>query len=151
MCLLKFYSEVAIFAKNLPATVDDVSMETTHKAIDEFSPVVKASNSLAMFLKANESDIKVCGETNGYFREVIDFKAKFDELITWNTNATSKMSQGVIDEAARMIQDVDAILHRFKEISNELKKRHWPTGSRVLQRGKVASRKSRPYFPQVWA
>ena len=55
-------------------------METSHKAIDEFVPVVKAANSLSMYLKANESDIKVCGETNGYLREVIDFKAKSDEL-----------------------------------------------------------------------
>ena len=72
-------------------------METTHKAIDDFSPVLKATNSLAMFLMANESDIKVCGETNGYFRGVIDFKATFDELLMWSTDATSKMSQGVID------------------------------------------------------
>ena len=40
MRLLKFHSEFAIFAKNLPATVDVVSMETSHKAIDEFLPVV---------------------------------------------------------------------------------------------------------------
>ena len=62
MRLLKFHFEVAIFSKNLPATVDVVSMETSHKAIDDFLPVVKAANSLSMYLKANESDMKVCGE-----------------------------------------------------------------------------------------
>jgi hypothetical protein len=108
--LLKFYSAASIFAKNLPATLDKVNVEAEHKAIDDFSPVLKAANSLAMFLKANEGDIQVCGETNGYFREVIDFKDKIDGLVTWITDAKSKMSQGVIDESQLMINEIEAAL-----------------------------------------
>ena len=123
-------------------------METSHKAIDDVLPVVKAANSLSMYLKANESDIKVCGETNGYFREVNDFKAKFDELLTWYTNATSLMSQSVIDDVARMIKYVDGILPKraqlesadaitsaqFKKISNEVKKTLLEWSARASER-----------------
>ena len=108
--LLKFYYAASIFAKNLPATLEEVSVEAEHKAIDDFSPVLKATNSLAMFLKANERDIQVCGDTNGYFREAIDFKAKIDELMTWSTDATSKMSKGVVDESQHMINEIEATL-----------------------------------------